>query len=409
MKQLVNILLAATITFSSCNTPPDLSPGIWRATLKSERGVEIPFNFELSGREDAALIYLINGKERVKIDDITVSKDSVFIRMPVYESEIRAARTSNGLNGKWIKRLADKSVMMDFSARPGVSWRFFSSGKTPGHQVTGRWSTIFVDSEKKDTTVAVGEFEQNESRLTGTFLTSTGDYRFLEGAISDDKIYLSAFDGASAYLFTGTLNNDSTITNGLFFSGASYSESWTAKKDEKAMLPDAYSLTTLKKGRNHIDFNFPDLKGNYISLSDGRFNKKVVIVQFLGSWCPNCMDETAYMVSFYNRFKRKDVEVVGLAYERTADKERSKKNLESLKKRFNITYPILLTGYTNKEVLKSMPALNEFKAFPTTILIDKKGIVRKIHTGFAGPGTGKHYTDFINDFEKEVLRLTKEN
>jgi hypothetical protein len=45
--------------------------------------------------------------------------------------------------------------------------------------------------------------------------------------------------------------------------------------------------------------------------------------------------------------------------------------------------------------------------FPTTIIIDKKGDVRKIHTGFSGPGTGEHYTDFITEFERLTLHMLK--
>jgi hypothetical protein len=44
--------------------------------------------------------------------------------------------------------------------------------------------------------------------------------------------------------------------------------------------------------------------------------------------------------------------------------------------------------------------LSKVVGFPTTIIIDKAGDVRKIHTGFSGPGTGEYYKEFINEFEK---------
>ncbi|MGZ3751530.1 MAG: peroxiredoxin family protein, partial [Mucilaginibacter sp.] len=68
-----------------------------------------------------------------------------------------------------------------------------------------------------------------------------------------------------------------------------------------------------------MTFSFPDANGKKVSLSDARFKNKVVIVQILGSWCPNCMDETPYLVSYYKKFHSKGVEIVGLAYERTTD------------------------------------------------------------------------------------------
>jgi len=72
---------------------------------------------------------------------------------------------------------------------------------------------------------------------------------------------------------------------------------------------------------------------------------------------------------------------------------------------------MLVTGFTNDkaEVAKSLPMLNNFAAFPTLLIIDKKGIVRKIHTGFKGPGTGKHFTEFVQDFEKSIDDLLAEN
>ena len=96
------------------------------------------------------------------------------------------------------------------------------------------------------------------------------------------------------------------------------------------------------------------------------------------------------------------VEIIGLAYERTTDFSKSVPTLKQLRNRFDITYPLLITGYTpgGSDPQKSLPMLADFKGFPTTIIIDKKGEVRKIHTGFSGPGTGEHYVEFIKEFEK---------
>ena len=65
-------------------------------------------------------------------------------------------------------------------------------------------------------------------------------------------------------------------------------------------------------------------------------------------------------------------------------------------------YPILVTGFTpaTGDPIKSLPQLANFMGFPTTIIIDKKGDVRKIHTGFSGPGTGNYYTAFVDEFDK---------
>ena len=130
----------------------------------------------------------------------------------------------------------------------------------------------------------------------------------------------------------------------------------------------------------------------------------------LGSWCPNCMDETSYLVNYYKKYHPKGVEIIGLAYERTTDLAKSKPTVQQLKNRFNIPYPLLITGHTPdlRDAQKSLPELGGFLGFPTTIIIDKKGDVRKIHTGFSGPGTGKYYTEFTEEFEKLTDNLLAE-
>ncbi len=405
-------LLILVIMVIACKTKKtsDFKKGVWRATLKTESGAEIPFNFEVIDSAGKKMIDIINGKEKFRVNEVTITTDSVNIQMPLFDSEIKTVIKAGGLSGKWIKHLAKKDVSMSFEAEPDASWRFFKADVPPTNTLSNRWSSTFISADGKDTTMAIGEFQQEGAKISGTFLTNTGDYRFLEGTISGNKLYLSCFDGSHAFLFIGKLQNDTIITDGKFYSGFSSIDNWTAKKDDKAILPDAYSLTKLKPNYQKIDFSFPDMNGNKVSLSDAKYKNKVVIVQFLGSWCPNCMDETAYLSSFYKKYKTRGVEIIGLAYERSTDFKKSQKNIQRLRDRFGVTYNTLITGYTNdkQEVLKSLPMLNNFMAFPTTIIIDKRGDVRKIHTGFNGPGTGEHYAEFVNEFEKTINDLLAE-
>ena len=40
-----------------------------------------------------------------------------------------------------------------------------------------------------------------------------------------------------------------------------------------------------------------------------------------------------------------------------------------------------------------MPQIAAFKAYPTLFAIDRKGVVRAMHTGFAGPATGARHEE----------------
>lgn len=388
-------------------TQTKLSTGIWRGALKTTSGTEIPFNFEVSNVAGKQHIAIINAAERFKVDNLTQKGDSVFIRMPLFDSEFRLKLAGSNLTGNWIRHLGDKDVAVPFTATPNTAWRFFKTSEKPTVNVTGRWSAVFGEGDKQE--VTVGEFKQTGEKLTGTFLTTTGDYRYLEGIVSGHELYLSCFDGGHAYTFTAKVDGKK-ITDGKLYAGLTSIESWVATKNENAKLPDAYSLTALKPGYKKIAFSFSDIQGKTVSLSDSRFKDKVVIVQIMGSWCPNCMDETAYLVNYYKKYHAKGVEIVGLAYERTTDFVKSQKTLAQLKTRFNVPYPLLITGYTNAgvEPAKSLPMLAKVVGFPTTIIIDKKGDVRKIHTGFSGPGTGNYYTEFISEFEQLTDNLLAE-
>jgi peroxiredoxin len=384
-----------------------IKTGPWRGVLKTELAIEIPFNFEVKDTAGRQQVTIINGTERYKVPGVKTRGDSVVIHMPLYDSEFKLKLSGNNLSGKWIKHSGASDSQMEFNAKYGETRRFLQQEK-PAYNIGGRWSAVFVEKESRDTTV--GEFKQEGSKLTGTFLTTTGDYRFLQGVVAGNKLFLSTFDGGHAYLFTANIKDNHTITNGKYYAGYTSVEDWTAVKNSKAKLPDAYSLTALKPGYKKVAFTFKDISGKNVSLSDARFKNKVVIVQMLGSWCPNCMDETSYLVNYYKKYHPRGVEIIGLAYERTTDFARSQRVVMELKNRFNIAYPLLITGYTpgKGDPQKSLPMLATYKGFPTTLIIDKKGDVRKIHTGFSGPGTGNYYVEFINEFEKLTDNLLAE-
>lgn len=408
MKKLWIYCLAG-IGMAACNTgntKKELSDGVWKASLHRADGANIVFNFEVKDTAGKKVLYVLNATDKLLVDDVKVNGDSVFIKMPFFDSEFKARFAEGGsLEGQWIRHLADKDVSIPFTAQPHTAERF-KKGATPAQQVTGRWVTKFVDKDKSSE--AIGEFKQMGDLVYGTFLTTTGDYRFLDGIMDGDTLRLSTFDGSHAYLFTGLVKKDS-IVNGRFFAGiGDHVEDWTAVKNDSAKLPDERTLATMKPGQSKLDFTFPDLSGNKVSINDDRFKNKVVVITLMGSWCPNCMDETGFLSQWYKKNKDRGVEVIGLAYERTPDFDKSKKALTGFLQRFDVQYPVLITGVTPADPEKgekTLPQLTGIKGFPTTIFIDKKGNVKEVHTGFSGPGTGEHYEQFKADFERLITQL----
>jgi thiol-disulfide isomerase/thioredoxin len=392
------------------NPNKQLADGIWQAKLHRADGADIVFNFEVKDTAGKKVLFVLNANDRLLVDDVKLQGDSLVIKMPFFDSEFKAVLSSDSAaKGVWIRHLADKDVSVPFSAIAGQAERFPVAQKSTV-DVSGRWVTQFVSPTDKDKapSLAIGEFKQTGDLVHGTFLTTTGDYRFLEGVVSGDTLKLSTFDGSHAYLFTARVAKDS-IANGVFYAGIGDGlQYFSAVRNDTAKLPDERTLATMKPGQTKLDFTFPDLNGNKVSINDDRFKNKVVIITLMGSWCPNCMDETGFLSKWYDKNKDRGVEVIGLAYERTTDFEKSKKSLEGFLKRFDVKYPVLITGVTPADPEKgekTLPQLTGIKGFPTTIFINKKGEVAEVHTGFSGPGTGEHYEQFQSDFNRLVTQL----
>ena len=355
-------------------------------------------------------MYVINGAERLLVDNIRLQDDSIFIEMPFFDSRFALRIVDEQkMEGVWLKDYGNRVVATRFQAIFNEENRY-PVWLDPAFNISGRWAVHFKGVD--DSTEAVGEFRQSGSQVRGTFLTPSGDYRYLDGVINGDTLKVSAFDGGHAYSFVSIVLDSDKMVGGFFYAGAKNIETWVAEKNEQAKLPDEFSLTRLKDSSNaSLHFKFPDLNGHQVSLSNPLYKNKVIIVQILGSWCPNCMDETRFLSTWYIQNKQKGVEIIGLAYERTSSFANAKRLLQPFISRFNVTYPILATGVTVTDSFrteKTLPEIQEIVGFPTTIFIDKKGLVRKIDTGFNGPGTGDHYEIYKKEFNELVDSLLKE-
>jgi thiol-disulfide isomerase/thioredoxin len=378
--------------------------GEWRGIIHTQ-GQELPFNFSMNFTEDGHLtVILKNGEEKIRIDNVSINGDSIIIPMHIFDADLVALYSKNELKGYWRKNYV-KDYKIPFSASYGDTFRFFNQPQASNVQIGGRWEVYFKNASGEK--LAIGQFRQKGQSVSGTFLRPSGDYRYLVGEIHGDQLFMSTFDGAHAYLFIATID-DQHIT-GDFYSGKTRHDTWRAIRNEDIVLPDPNSLTYLKEGYRAIDFKLPDMNDDPVSLKDPKFKDKVVIVQIFGTWCPNCMDETKFLSAWYNQNNDRGVEIIALAFEQKDDLQYAKGRIEKLKKRFNVQYDFLFGGKSDKTYTsKALPMLKGAVSFPTTIFIDRSGVVRKIHTGFTGPGTGEYYEQFVEDFNLFMDKLIQE-
>ena len=108
-----------------------------------------------------------------------------------------------------------------------------------------------------------------------------------------------------------------------------------------------YKMTELVDPTQPISFSFKDLNGKVVSIDDSTYLNKPMLVQLSGSWCPNCMDESAFLVENKAFIAEKGVEVVALSFERLPYDD-AVKPLLKLKESLGIEYPVLYAGMAKK-------------------------------------------------------------
>ncbi len=390
------------------------SVGVWRATLQSPGGA-LPFALEIEQADDELRAFAVNGEERVAFSSVVPRGDKLALRIDTYDSEIRAKLSGDAskLVGRWTKTTPEGPSTMEFTASRGSSPRFDTTPTPPPHAVPanidGDWSLTFTEQDGS-TFVGRGVFESSDGALRGTILTDTGDYRYLAGRYADGTFELSCFDGGHAFLFRAAVDAKGALV-GDFWSRAAYHATWTATKLQSGAegpLADPFAVVALseqaKDGR--FEFAFPDLNGAMVRHDDARFAGKVVLVDIFGTWCPNCNDYAPLLADWHRRYHDRGLEIVGLAFEMTGDVVRDKEYVGKYAKRYGLQFPVLLAGTSDKtDAAAALPTLTKIASYPTTIFIGRDGRVHEIHSGFAGPATGRHHTEMVAAMESEIEAL----
>jgi len=402
---LIQMLAVAgpAIVVAQTAAPASHFAGIWRGTITIRDTIEIPFNLEISNSGE---VFFLNAEERFQSENIRLRNDSLYMPLDQFNNELAFRIVSKDRLQGVLRAQDRKGRQLPAKAEKGKAYRFPERNIPASGNISGVYQAVFtMPSGEKRRSVAI--LDQRGKKLSGTFMKISGDSRYLEGIVEGNRFYLSAFIGDSPAYFTGTFDSRKTLSGEQI--GSITKQHFTASPDTNAALPDAYALTHLNEGYHSLDFSFPDLHGNMVSLKDPRYKGKVVILAITGTWCPNCLDEAAFLSPWYKENAHRGVEIISLHYEIRSDTAFVRKALNRFRERFDITYDQVFAGISNGDSVKrSLPALKTFLSFPTTIFIDKKGNVAKIHTGYSGPATGKFYEEFKKEFNGEVDRLLAE-
>lgn len=368
------------------------------------KNAKLPFIINFKTLENNTIATLYNGEEKILLGEVKTKKNEITIPIQTYNAALVGKIDSeNNFQGHWIKFDRTPEYRVPFTAKPTQDSERIKFPKN-NKKVSSEWKISFIDKKGKIKNKLL-VLRRKEGRIYGSVAGTTGDYRFLEGSFEDDSFKLYGFDGIFAFVFDGKLI-DKKI-EGTMYSGKSFSQKFVASIDKSFKLPDANKIS--KVNSKSLFFKLKDVNGKEMNVDKNFYQDKVTILQIFGSWCPNCIDETNFIKKWKKTNRNLNVQFLGLSFERSPNKKHAIKMVKKAIKKLKIDYPFLMAGYTDKDKVSSvLPSLENFSAFPTTIYIDKKGLVRKVHTGFNGPATGKLFTQFEEEFTSFIKLLDAE-
>lgn len=364
-----------------------LEDGTYRLELTTQHA-KIPFLMKVSGK--GSEFSLLNGDEIITLNNLrTKKKNHLTLLIPTYQASFSLDIKGNELTGLFTKAQGSEQKV---SGKLGDE--LFPASKRAPQDFQGKWQ---VSNDKKEAGILL--LEQSGQKIKGSYLTPYGDYRHFSGVVDGDEFSASSFDGVYNYLITGKLA-DKKISAMIL---AHYKIALRGQRNDLVQPIDPYSLTQVEK---KINFNFPDLENKMISLSDEQFKGKPLIIQIFGSWCPNCIEELNYLVPWYEQNAKRGIGIIALSFERTQNLKSAQLILKKLAAKVHLNYPMLIAGTSSADTPENkLPGLKNFKAFPTTIFLDKNHHVYKVHAGFNGPSTKEFYLAWQKDFNATVDQL----
>lgn len=367
--------------------------------IKSDVNVSIPVRMGFNHEN----LEIYNADETIQLPLFEKRNDTLFYHFIDYNAEIALVRGANhSYSGYWINYESAVGKKREVFAYPDLS-------KSPDkylelERFNGKWKAAILSGGREIPALLI--LQQKQDKIYGTIRTNSGDYRYLEGMVDGNEFYLSAFSGNSAFSVSCQLNPETGEITGTFHNVTTNKTGFKATKDENYDLPNAETLTKVMNDKP-FNLDLKDEKGvqqNFKKLTDG----KVTLVSIFGTWCPNCVDETNY---FDNELRKifPELKIISVAYEATDNEAEQQKRVQGFIRRKNIQgIQFLIAKKANEtHVRENFPMIDSFHGYPTTFLINKKGEIVEIHTGFNGPATGILYEQYKENLAEKIKKLLR--
>ncbi len=368
------------------------SPKLWDATV-NVNGLLVPFQMEIDGPRGA----FQNGAERYESTKGTNDGQRLDLEFAYYGARLTAAWQDGQWQGQYIRG----KRTYPFTAAPAKPVSTTASAPA----INGVWE-IEAESAKGEKAWRL-VVEQEGAATRASILRIDGDTGELRGSWQNGQFLLSHFSGMRPAVLRITPGENNTLELNL-----NEKNRYIARRPEAARAAgltaplEAQKFTTMKNPNEPLRFSAPDLNGKLVTESDTRFQGKVVLVNIMGSWCPNCHDEVPFLVELYQRFRHQGLEIVALDFEE-ADELENPERLKAFLKRHGVEYTVLLAGETSTAREKLQQAEN-WNSWPTTFFVGRDGLVKGAHAGFPGKASGVLYDQARREFTAMVEKLLSE-
>jgi len=399
---LVAALAVASLTPAAARAAPAAAraahlDGLWDATVRV-KDTDIPFRLQLTTRGGQVSATYFDGERPVK-----ASRGGSFdghrlrVEFPSYASRLDAQLAGGALRGT--------IGALPFTARRHTPP---APSRERPPSIAGVW-VIPLETPKGEKAWRL-IVRQTGAVAYASILRIDGDTGTLDGRYAGGAFRLSRFAGERPASLTAVPAADGSLD--LVLVDGSGRRQFRAVREAQARASglaapsDPRRHTTVRDPAEPFRFAGVDLSGRTVTQADPRYRGKVVLVNLMGSWCPNCHDEAPFLAELDAKYRARGLRVVGLDFE-TGEELRTLNRLRAFVNRYGLRYDILVAG-DRAEVNAKLPQAVNLNAWPTSFFLDRKGRVRFVHVGFPSRGSGRFEREAREEIRREIESLLAE-
>ena len=148
----------------------------------------------------------------------------------------------------------------------------------------------------------------------------------------------------------------------------------------------AVSFASVELSKPAPDFTLKTLNGPNLRLEE--YRGQVVLINFWASWCGPCRQEMPILDRLHQRYEDAGFAVLGVNVE--GEVAPAKKIVDKSK----VTFPVLI------DAGQHVSELYDLEAMPSTVVVDRDGVVRYVHRGYK-PGDEEKYVAVVKKLIRE--------